>query len=250
MLNKNYKLGLVSVSFRKESPENILAAMKKAGLSYIEWGSDVHAPYDNKEALEEIVRLQEKFEIQCSSYGTYFRLGVNPVEELQGYINAAKMLGTNILRLWCYNKSASYMSHEERKSLVNQCRVAAKIAAENNVVLCLECHMNTFTENPVDAVWLMEEINSPHFRMYWQPFQWQSADENINNAKTISPYAVHLHVFNWKEDKRFPLAEAISEWKSYLEQFSAEHTLLLEFMPEDTLEELESEADSLKKIIL
>lgn len=249
MIKKDYKLGLVSVSFRKETPEKILETMKKARLSYIEWGSDIHAPYNDIEKLNEIVSLQEKYEIKCSSYGTYFRLGITPIEELQGYINAAKTLGTNILRLWCYNKKASDMSDAEKEMLITQCHQASKIAEENNVVICLECHMSTFTENPVDAVWLINEINSPHFRMYWQPFQWQTAEENIQNARTISPYTVNIHVFNWKDAERFPLSEAITEWQSYLEQFSAEHTLLLEFMPNDTLEELEAEANALREII-
>lgn len=248
-MTNNHKMGLVSVSFRKESPEKILETMKKAELTYIEWGSDVHAPYDDNDKLKEIVLLQEKYEIKCSSYGTYFRLGDTPIEELQGYIDAAKMLGTNVLRLWCYNKNSADMTDAEREMLTIQCRKAAKIAEENNVVLCLECHMSTFTENPIDAVWLMDEINSPHFRMYWQPFQWQPTEENILNAKIISPYAVNLHVFNWKKDKKYPLSEAIDEWQNYLNEFSSSHTLLLEFMPNDTLEELEAETAALKKII-
>ena len=65
-----YKLGLVSVSFRQHTPEVILKATKNAGLSYIEWGSDVHAPADDLCRLEEIVRLQRRYGITCSAYGT------------------------------------------------------------------------------------------------------------------------------------------------------------------------------------
>ena len=45
----NYNLGLCSVSFRKHTPEEILRAMKDAGLSVIEWGSDVHCPPEKAE---------------------------------------------------------------------------------------------------------------------------------------------------------------------------------------------------------
>ena len=47
----NYTYGLVSVSFRKNSPEEILSAMKDSDLSVIEWGSDVHAPSDDIQNL-------------------------------------------------------------------------------------------------------------------------------------------------------------------------------------------------------
>ena len=54
-----YQLGLVSISFRKETPETLVEAVKAAGLSCIEWGSDVHAPCNEEEKLQNIVRLQQ-----------------------------------------------------------------------------------------------------------------------------------------------------------------------------------------------
>jgi len=101
------RLGLVSISFRDRTPEEILIAMQQAQLSYVEWGSDVHAPCRDKERLAELVRLQNAYDITCSSYGTYFRLGETPPEELPAYIAAAKILGTDILRLWCGRKSGA-----------------------------------------------------------------------------------------------------------------------------------------------
>ena len=101
-----YNTGLVSISFRGHTPEEILKAMAQAGLDCIEWGSDIHAPCGDVENLEKIAKLQENYGISCCSYGTYFRLGVTPVAELPAYIQAAKTLGTNILRLWCGSKPA------------------------------------------------------------------------------------------------------------------------------------------------
>jgi sugar phosphate isomerase/epimerase len=249
MKDNVYSLGLVSVSFRHHAPKDILEAMKKAGLSLIEWGSDIHAPCDNIENLKTIAELQKEHGILCSSYGTYFRLGETPIDELEKYINAAKILTTNILRLWCGRKKGADMTQQEREVFINDCKKAAKIAEKHEVVLCMECHKKTFTEDPADAVFLMNEVASPHFRMYWQPFQWQGVSDNIKNAQMIAPYAEHIHVFNWKEDKKLPLLEAVSEWREYLKNFSGERTLLLEFMPSGTLDELCAEAQALRIIV-
>lgn len=249
MKENKYHLGLVSVSFRQHSPMEILKAVNAAELSCVEWGSDVHAPCGDLEKLNEIVRLQKEYGVECSSYGTYFRLGEAPIEELDGYIKAAKILGTDILRVWCGRKSSKDMTNEERDTLLIACRQAAKIAEANQVTVCLECHKKTFTENPDDAVWLMQAVNSSHFRMYWQPFQWQSSEQNLENASKIAPYAKHIHVFNWRGEEKLPLAEAAADWKSYLKQFSTPRALLLEFMPNGTLEELAYEADTLKTIV-
>lgn len=249
MKENNYNLGLVSVSFRQHSPREILEAVRAAGLSCIEWGSDVHAPCNDIKRLCEIAALQNEYGIFCSSYGTYFRLGETPTDELEAYIKAARLLGTNVLRLWCAGKSGENMTDGERGCLLNACKKASEIAENNNAILCMECHKGTFTESPDDAVWLMETINSPHFRMYWQPFQWQSADENTNNAAKIANYAEHIHVFNWREEEKLPLAEGFADWQSYLKQFSKPRTLLLEFMPDNKISTLSREAKALRLII-
>ena len=93
-------LGLVSISFRSLPPEALIEQAKAAKLSCVEWGSDVHAPCTDEAALDHILRLQSRSGIVCSSYGTYFRLGQTPLQELPAYIRAAKKLGTRILRLW------------------------------------------------------------------------------------------------------------------------------------------------------
>ena len=245
----DYTLGVVSVSFRAYTPEEIIKATADAGLCCIEWGSDVHAPATDTEKLKGIAALQSQYGIHTSSYGTYFRLGITPIEELVDYINAAKILGTDILRLWCGNKSGADMTEEERNALLAECKRAADIAKAHGVTLCMECHRSTFTEVCDDAVLLMKEIDSPNFKMYWQPFQWQSFEDNLENASRISKYAVNLHVFNWRGAEKLPLADATLEWRAYLKKFDTPHPLLLEFMPGDSIEELKSEADALRKII-
>ncbi len=249
MKNNDYRLGLVSVSFRQHSPKEILEAAKAAGLSCIEWGSDVHAPCNDTERLMEIAELQKEHGIVCSSYGTYFRLAETQIEELESYIQAAKILGTNILRLWCGRKSGKDMADAEKNDLFEVCKRPADIAKAADVTLCMECHKKTFTENPDDAVRLMETIHSPHFRMYWQPFQWQEPRENVINATKISNFVEHIHIFNWKGERKLPLADAVDEWREYIKAFSGPRTLLLEFMPNGTIEELDRETAAMKIII-
>ncbi len=249
MKENKYSLGLVSVSFRSHTPEEILKAVKDAGLTCIEWGSDVHAPCNDMARLQEIAELQKKYKIDCSSYGTYFRFLETPFDELKGYIAAAKILGTDTLRLWCGNRDGEQYSDREKQELIAQCKKAAELAEKEGVTLCMECHKNTFTERLEDALSLMREVGSPCFRMYWQPFQWQSVEENQTYARSIAPYTEHIHVFNWKDDKKLQLAQAVTQWRKYLNEFSTPRTLLLEFMPNGTVQELMGEADALRSII-
>lgn len=245
----HHHTGLVSVSFRAHAPREILRAMQDAGLAQIEWGSDVHAPCHDLARIDELVALQREFGVTCSSYGTYFRLGQTPVTELEPYILAAKRLGTNVLRVWCGTQSGADMTEGEITSLLDACREAAALAEAHGVTICTECHLRTFTERPEDALALMQAVNSPHFRTYWQPFQTRTIAQNLAYLRMLAPYVTHLHVFQWKGADRFPLAYGVAEWQDYLALLDTPHTLLLEFMPDDRLETLTREADALRTMI-
>ncbi|MBO7304366.1 MAG: sugar phosphate isomerase/epimerase [Clostridia bacterium] len=249
MTNSNHRIGMASVSFRNLTPREILEVSRAAGLDVIEWGSDVHAPATDIPTLENIAALQSEYGITCSSYGSYFKIGATPMAELADYISAAKILGTNIIRVWCGGKDVVGIVGEEREAFLEECKTAAKIAEENGAVLCMECHKNTFTEHLNDALELMERVNSKSFLMYWQPFQNRSIEENLAYAEAISKYTVHIHAFNMKEKARYSLNDGIEEWRSYLEKFTPPHTLLLEFLPNNDINELKIEADALREIV-
>ncbi len=243
------KAGLCSVSFRKLTVREVCQAAANAGLSYIEWGSDVHVPINDPERLEEVLQLQKEFSITCCSYGTYFRLSVTPMEELPDYIRVAKALGTNILRLWCGEKSPDIITEEEKTKLFADCVAAAKIAEKEDVILCLECHRNTYTETKECALELMKYVNSPHFRMYWQPSSVAGLEESARYARMIAPYTYNIHVFYFENKVQLPLAQGAADWHTYLQEFSGEHYMLLEFMPDHQVSSLNREADALREII-
>lgn len=244
-----YDIGLVSISFRNIEVEDIIKAVAETGLKCIEWGSDVHAPFNDTDKLMEIAKKQELYGIYCSSYGTYFKIGENDSSEITEYINAAVILGTKVLRIWCGNKDFKEYSLEELSSILKECKKISTIAEERNIVICVECHNNTITSCAEGMLWLMESVGSPNFLMYWQPNQFISYDANIDFAIKTSPYSKHIHVFNWKGNLRFSLQESIEEWKKYLSCFEENKTLLLEFMPDNDIKSLPNEVEALKKII-
>ena len=243
-----FKTGVVSVSFRQLSVDEVISYTKEAGLSAIEWGSDVHAPYTDMERINYIAKAQKEAGLYCSSYGTYFKLGEHPVEELCGYIEAAKVLGTNILRLWCGSKNHADMTAEERAHIISESKKSAKIAEEKGAIICMECHNRSFTNTLAGALDLMESVNSPAFRMFWQPSTRASYEENVEYAKKIAPYTYNVHVFYYKDGVPHPLAEGVSDWREYLSCFDGNQHLLLEFMPDKRPESLATEASTLNAI--
>ena len=107
----------------------------------------------------------------------------------------------------------------------------------------------TYTNTKESALELMQAVASKHFGMYWQPNQFRSEEENLACAKAIAPYTVNIHVFNWKEQEKYPLRKAKGIWREYLSCFEGGRNLLLEFMPDDKPESLKCEAEALKEIV-
>ncbi len=241
--------GLVSVSFRRETPETIVRAMVEAELFTVEWGSDVHAPPSDETVLKKIASLQKEAGVTCCSYGTYFRLGVMHAAELPAYIRAAAVLGTNVLRVWCGDKNPGDYAPDARDRLFSACREAAKIAEQSGVTLCLECHGGTYTATRAGAEEVLRAVSSPAFRTYWQPNQFRTEEENLDYAAALAPQARHVHVFQWVGKDRFSLETGIAAWKRYLHALGSPRHLLLEFMPDDEIGSLKREAAALRKIM-
>ncbi len=243
------EIGLVSISFREHSPEKILNAMSESGLRLIEWGSDVHAPCNDFEKLKSISELQKERNIACSSYGTYFRISENSCDEIFEYIKAAKILGTDILRLWCASKSYALLTDKEKEKILSDCIELSKIAEKEGIILCLEFHPNTYTDDAEATLSLIKQVNSKNFRTYWQPNQFKSFEENTESAALLADYTKIVHIFNWDEKNRYPLAQGSKKLSAYLKHFKNGQVVLLEFMPDNRIESLAREVKALREII-
>ena len=244
-----FSLGLCSVSFRKHTPEEILGEMQKTGLDRIEWGGDIHAPSNNLPRLKQLAQLQKDYGFTCTSYGTYFVVGTNSVDELLSCIEAANILGTSVLRLWAGKKNSEDFSEKEKKIFFEECQNLSKIAKKENVTLCMECHNKTYTNRRQSALELMQAVDSPHVRMYWQPNPFSTLEENLSSARVLSPYTQNIHLFHWIGKSKFPLGDGSTIWKQYLKCFRGEKNLLLEFMPDGRLESLKRETDSARELL-
>ena len=246
-----FKTAVASVSFRPYKAEEIIKASKESGIDAIEWGSDIHAPVNDTEALKKIRDLSKDFGVGVSSYGSYYRLGKDDPKDIKAYINAAGILGTDCIRIWCAEKASVEIGNTELKKLISDGKAVSRIAKENNITLCLECHPFTLTDDYKASLNFIEAVDSPNLKMYWQPNQFKSEKYNLLSAKALAPVTENLHVFHWdSEYKKYPLCEGTYIWEKYLSFFKEkDHNLILEFMHDDRLKTLKSTAETLREFI-
>ena len=65
--NTSFKKGVVSVSFRDKTPEEIVESAAESGLECIEWGSDVHVPFNNLENAREVFEKKPRKRVCLSA---------------------------------------------------------------------------------------------------------------------------------------------------------------------------------------
>ena len=91
------KSGLVSVSFRQKTPLEICALCRKANLSAVEWGGDVHCPPEADAAAIRAMTLD--YGLEVSSYGSYYRVGQS-LDAFKANLETAVKLGAPVMRVW------------------------------------------------------------------------------------------------------------------------------------------------------
>lgn len=247
-----FTTGLVSVSFRKELPETIIAAAARAGLQGIEWGGDVHVPCGDIQNAKRVKALTEAAGLQTLAYGSYYRLG-SSAKEFDRILETAQALGASVIRIWGGSKGSEELTWEERSALVQEAKDIAEAAGKKQITVTLECHVNTITDCWLSAKSFLSEVNHPRLKMYWQPNQMRDFPYNLSAAEQLADDTVNIHVFHWDSEKRYPLAEGESDWKQYLQVFQKtgkDYGLLLEFMHDDRLESLEEATQTLFKWIV
>ncbi len=241
--------GLCSVSFRSLGYQEIISYAKKFGIDCIEWGSDVHAKESDLETVKKIKEESLKNSIKCESYGTYFRL--ENVDKFKEYLNAAKVLGVKVMRIWSGVKSSSDLTSEEYFNLVDLARQCGKLAFKEGIIVAFEYHVSTLTDNPSSTLKFLSDINLSNVKTYWQPMYWSknTLEENIGSIKILKEKIVNVHVYEWDKNKnRYDLHAGMNLWREYLKHLN-EGNFYLEFFKDNSLEQFEKDAKTLKELL-
>ncbi len=246
-----FTTGLVSVSFRQESPETIIAAVCAAELGGIEWGGDVHVPCGDFATAERVGRLTREAGLCVAAYGSYYRIGTNADVKtaFDTTLQTAKKLGAPVVRVWCGTEGSADTPPERRAALTAEAKAMAAMAEAYGITITLECHGGTLTDDYHSAVDFVRAVGHPRLRMYWQPNQFRDHAYNCEAAAALAADTVNLHVFHWDSKRTYPLADGTADWRDYLAVFrqtGQTYGLLLEFMHDGRLESLPATAATLR----
>lgn len=250
----NFISGLVSVSFRQLEPVEIVELCASAELEALEWGGDVHVPPGDMRNAQEVRRMTQDAGLRVAAYGSYYRAGnlEKSGAPFDVILETAIALGAPKIRVWAGTKGSDAASQEDWNSAIADMCAIAESAEKAGVKVCLEYHSVTLTDSLASVERILASTPES-VRFLWQPSSHYSAEERLAALPQVLPRLEHLHVYHWlPSHERRPLAEGEREWKQYLNLLVADgrsRELLLEFVKDDSTDQLREDAATLRSWI-
>lgn len=231
------KTGLVSVSFRALSPDEIIDLTLKAGLDCIEWGGDVHVPVGDIALAQEIGARTRAAGLENACYGSYYRLTDAENGMAEKVVATAKALGAPLIRVWAGRLGSAESDAENRAMIIRNMRRLADMAAKEQIATAFEWHGGTLTDTTDSALELLHAIDHPNVGTLWQPPVNLSIENCTDGIRRAAPYIRNIHVFSWNGTQRLALADGAEKWHACLDEIRklpGEHRLMMEFVRDDS----------------
>ena len=252
--------GLVSVTFRKLTCEEIVREVAKAGLRGIEWGGDVHVPAGDRGRAKEVGKMTREAGLRVMAYGSYYRVGALEGEEdkrgggagFAAVLESAVELGAPVVRVWAGSKGSQESDGWERGRVVEDARRIAEMAEAAGVKVCSEWHGGTLTDEVESGVRFLEEVGHKNFRTLWQTTNGRDGEYCVETLRRVLGRVENVHCFHWGKTsaEKFALKEGEERWKRYLGELRTtgrEHGVLLEFVKGDDVGQFRADARTLRE---
>ncbi len=247
------RTGLVSVTFRKLSPGEIIRLCREAGLSEIEWGGDVHVPPGDENTAAAVGEMTRSGNLVVAAYGSYYRLGSSRGPDFSSVLASAVALGAPVIRVWAGTSGSDAAGPAERKAVGEDALRCADLAAAKNILIAYEFHDGTLTDTMESTLELLDKTMHPFIKTLWQPPNGRSLPECLAGLRAILPRLQHIHAFHWWPDPtcRLPLAEGRDRWSAYVAELRKENkesSFLLEFVKGDDPGQFREDARTLHEL--
>lgn len=187
----SFKLGLCSVTFRKMSAAKVVEIAKKAGVSYIEWGGDIHVT--NKEEARIVKSICDNEGIKICSYGSYYRVGCADKSKWEEICLIANAMNASSVRVWLGDKDSEETTQAEYNRILEDLKSICSVARKYNLSVCPECHDNTYNNNTDAFLKIKNELKADNFKTYFQS-RYFRFDYDIDRIERTFEFIENVHV--------------------------------------------------------
>jgi len=248
--------GLVSVTFKQKTCEDVIRYAAAARLKVIEWHGQNHVLHGDVGTARRIGQSTLDAGLAVAAYGSYYVVGQSEDMGLSfdTVLQTAEALDAPMIRVWAGHQSPDATSNCTRATILEEARRVADLAAEKRIKVVFEFHNNTLTQTGKSCAALLGDLDHPNVGTYWQPAPELDVSRNLTELCTVLPWLVGLHVFHWGPTHmdRQALAQGELDWAQYLAMAKQCHgtlNVLLEFVKGGTVEQFNEDAITLHRLL-
>ncbi|MEG2570591.1 MAG: hypothetical protein RSA70_04065 [Clostridia bacterium] len=191
--------GVVSVTFREKSVDEVIAIARVGGLDCIEWGSDVHVPAGDVATAARTYEKTVAAGLSTPSYGSYYYLAGG--KDFTPFLESARALHALNIRVWGGDIASDKLSTDERSAIVSDARRISNLAAAFGITISIEFHPNSITDTCESTCALLTEVNCDNFMTYWQARLGISDAENLEELSCLikTGKLTNAHIYRYNE---------------------------------------------------
>ena len=197
------QFGFTSTSFRQiKRIEKIVEIAVNAKIDCIEWGGDIHvrSVYDAERAKE----LCDNAGIQISSYGSYYRAGSDNADEWKKICEIASAMDAKSVRIWLGKADSEKTDDATYKNILEDIKNICNVAKEYGLIVCPECHDNTFNNNTDAFLKIHNDVGCDNFRTYFQS-RYKRLEYDLDRIERTLPYIETIHIsYSEQSREQFP----------------------------------------------
>lgn len=197
------KISFCSIAFRKESfsLEEIVPIIAEIGYDGIEiWGNHLSEDWQK---LGEIKRTLDKYSLQVSMISPYFNFTGSfqeweaSLQATEKFIDYAYLLQSPLVRVFTGVAGSDQVSPELRKRCVEGLKKAAAYGELKGIILALETHPCTLTDNIHSTLQLLGEVAADNLKINLDIYHfWEIYRDPVFVLQALSPHIVHIHAKN------------------------------------------------------
>lgn len=231
--------GLVSVTLRQHTVDEIVGLASESGLQALHWGGDVHVPAGDHDASRRAAELCAREGLEIEGYGSYHAAAETDPSTFPEVVDTAATLGAPRIRVWAGRTGSAEATTAHRTAVADDLRRCADLAAARDIRITLEYHPWTLTDEIDSATDLLAQIDHEAVETYWQPGPDPEVAASRSEVDALLPRLSGVHVFSWGPGgyvDRLALAEHAELWTSVLRAIRDDgrrRHALLEFVPDD-----------------
>ena len=249
--------GLVSVTFKDKTPEEVIRLCVENGLAAIEWSEKAHVTAGDIDGCRILGEKTRSAGLAVAAYGAYYHCESETDAEsdfLQS-LESAIAIGAPVVRIWAGKQGSAACGEDYFKLVAKNAALAAGMGEKRGIKVAFEWHRNTLTDTNESAEKVLAMANHPNLGSLWQPTPEIPFEKRADGIKMLGERLSHIHLYSWDDErKRHPFDDEgfFDKWRCY---FSAVNKptdcySLMEFVMGDTDEQFVHDAAALNRLLV